>query len=166
MQCSRYVWKNFDFPSTVRGFYYYRKYWQPQLDDKLCCQQKLDNPFNFFAIKICIKNVGVTLGHLRMEIPRATKFLLDRGATAFIKLYSTNCCVSPLIQGGLEIPCRVEIQMSPTLKNREVIDLCRSRIYLSYDSREKDFVVWSFLSSNEEIESTLKSTLQQAKRRK
>ena len=33
------------------------------------------------------------------------------------------------MQGGLEIPCRVEIQIPPTLKNRETI---------SYDTREKD----------------------------
>ena len=155
-----------DIPSAVRGFYYYRKYWQPQLDDELCCQQKLENPFDFFAIKICIKNVGVTLGHLQMEIPRATRFLLDRGATAFIKLYSTNYCVSSLVQGGLEIPCLVEIQMPPTLKNREIIYLYKSMIDLSYDSREKDFVVWLFLSTNEEIEITLAACSSSASKKK
>ena len=45
--------------------------------------------------------------------------------------------------------------MPPTLKNREIIVLYKSMINLSYDSREKDYVVGSFLSTNEEIESTL-----------
>ena len=90
-----------------------------------------------------------------MKISRATKFLLDRGATGFIKLYSANYCVSPLVQGGLETPCRVEIQMPPTIKNRKIIDLHKSMIDLSYDSCEKDFAVGSFLLTNEEIESTL-----------
>ena len=89
-----------------------------------------------------------------MKISRATKFLLDRGGTAFIKLYSTDI-VFPLVQGGLEIPCRVEIQMPPPLKNRGIIDLYKSKIDLSYDSREKDFVVGSFLLTNEDIESSL-----------
>ena len=89
-----------------------------------------------------------------MKISRATKFLLDRGGTAFIKLYSTDI-VFLLVQGGLEIPCRVEIQMPPPLKNRAITDLYKSKIDLSYDSREKDFVVGSFLSANEEIESTV-----------
>ena len=112
--------KIFEFPSAVRRFHYYRKYWQPQLDNELYCQHELDSPFNFFGIKICIRNAGVTVGHLPMEISRATKFLLDRGTTAFIKLFSTNYCVSPLVQGGFEIPCRVETQRPPTLKNRFV----------------------------------------------
>ena len=147
--------KNFEFPSTVRGFHYHQKYWYPQLDDELYCQHELYSPFHFFAIKVCMKNADVTVGHLPLEISRAKKFLLDRGATAFIKLYLTNYCVSPLVQGGLEIPCRVEIQMPPTLKNREIIDLYKSMISLSYDSRDKDFVVGPFLSTNEEVESTL-----------
>ena len=45
--------------------------------------------------------------------------------------------------------------MPPPLKNRAITDLYKSKIDLSYDSREKDFVVGSFLSTNEEIESTL-----------
>ena len=45
--------------------------------------------------------------------------------------------------------------MQPALKNKEIIDLNKSMINLSYGSREKDFVVGSFLSINDEIESTL-----------
>ena len=151
----------FEFPSMVRGFHYYRKYWQPQLDDELYCQHEHD----FFAIKVCIKNTGVTVGHLLMETSRVTKFLLDRRATAFIKLHSTNYCVSPLVQGGLEIPCRVEIQMPLTLNNREIIDLYKNMIDFSYDSREKDFVVGSILSTNEEVESILEACISSARKK-
>ena len=42
--------------------------------------------------------------------------------------------VSSLVQEGLETPCHVEIQMPPTLKNREIIDLYKSMIDLSCDS--------------------------------
>ena len=68
--------KIFEFPSAVRGFHYYRRYWQPDLEDELYCRHEEDNPFDFFAIKICMKNTGETVGHLPMEISRATKFLL------------------------------------------------------------------------------------------
>ena len=47
------------------------------------------------------------------------------------------------------------MQMPPTLKSREIIDLYKSLIDLSFDSCEKDFVAGSFLSTNEEIDSTL-----------
>ena len=70
------------------------------MDDELYCQHVLNKPFDFFAMKFVLKNTGVTVGHSPMEISRATNFLLDRGVTAFIKLYSTNYCVSPLVQGG------------------------------------------------------------------
>ena len=142
--------KIFEFPSAIRGFHYYRKYWQPKLEDELYCRHEEDNPFDFFAIKICMKNTGVTVGHLPMEISRPTKFLLERGATAFVKLTSTNYCVSPLVQGGLEIPCRVEILMAQTLKNKEIINIYKDMVDLCYDSREKDSVVGSFLSTCEE----------------
>ena len=158
--------KKFEFPSAVRRFHYHRKYWHPQLDDELYCQHELYSPFHFFAIKICMKNTDVTVSHLPLEISRAKKFLLERGATAFIKLYLTNYGVSPLVQGGLEIPCRVEIQIPPTLKNREIIDLYKSMIDLSYDSRDKDFVVGSFLSTNEEIENTLTGCSSSASKKK
>ena len=45
--------------------------------------------------------------------------------------------------------------MPPPLKNRAITDLYKSKIDLSYDSREKDFVVGLFLSANEEIENTV-----------
>ena len=138
MQISRYGWKNFLLRLEV---FIYRKYWQPQLDDELYYQHELDNPFDFFAIRICIKTQV-----LPMKISRTTKFLLDWGAIAFIKLYSTIYCAYPLVQGW-ESPCRVEIQMPPTWKNREIIDLYKSMIDLSYDSRENDFLVGSLLST-------------------
>ena len=141
--------KIFEFPSAVRGFHCYRRYWQPDLEDELYCRHEEDNPFDFFAIKICMKNKCETVDHLPMEISRATKFLLDRGASVFVKLTSTNYCVSPLVQGGLEIPCHVEILMTPTLKNKEIIDVYKDMVDLCYDSREKDSIVGSFLSTKE-----------------
>ena len=157
--------KFFEFPSMVRGFHYYRKYWQHQLDDELYCKHEQDKLFDFFAIKVCIKNTGVTFGHLLLETSRATKFLLDRGATAFIKLHSTNYCVSPLVQGGLQIPCRVEIQMPLTLNNREIIDLYKNMIDFSYDSREKRFCGWIVPLTNEEVESILEASISSARKK-
>ena len=100
-----------------------------------------------------------------METSRATKFLLERGAKAFIKLHSTNYCVSPLVQGGLEIPCRVEIQMPLTLNNREIIDLYKNMIDFSYDSREKRLCGWIVPLTNEEVESILEASISSARKK-
>ena len=60
---------------------------------------------------------GVIRGHLPREISRVTKFLLDRGARMTAILTSVNYRRSPLVQGGLEIPCRVKITMANTKKS-------------------------------------------------
>ena len=84
-----------------------------------------------------------------MENSRATKFLLDRGAKVIATLTSTNYCVSPLVQGGLEIPC-VEIFMSPTVKNKELIDIYRNYVDLLYREREDSNIVGSFITGEED----------------
>ena len=102
-----------------------------------------------------------------MEISRAMKFLLDRGATAFIKLYSTNYSVSPLEQSGVEIPSRVEIQIPPNLKSREITDLYKSITDLSYDSHEKAlWLDYSFRQTKRSRVLLHHVVLQQTKRRK
>ena len=108
----------FEYSSAVRGFYYYRKYWNPKESQTLDSVHEKDNLFDFFAIKVMDQDSGATVGHLPMENSLATKFLLDRGARAIETLTSTNYCVSPLVQGGLEIPCRVEIFVANSEKQR------------------------------------------------
>ena len=84
---------------------------------------------------------GATVRHLPMENSWATKFLFDRGARVIATLTSTNYCVLPLVQGGLEIPCRVEIFMSPTVKNKELIDIYRNYVDLLHYEREDSSIV-------------------------
>jgi len=100
----------FEYSSAVRGYHYYRRYWQPQPAQRLDCSHEKNNSYDFFAIKVTVTESGETVGHLPMENSRVTKYILDRGARVYAVLTSTNYCVSPLVQGGLEIPCRVEIQ--------------------------------------------------------
>ena len=83
-------------------------------------------------------------------ISRPTKFLLDRGALIFATLTSTNYCVSPLVQGGLEIPCRVEVLLTPTVKNKAIVDIYKDMMDVSYREREKNFTIGSFLSTSEQ----------------
>ena len=91
--------KLFEYASAVRGDHYYRKYWQLKESQSLDCVYEKHNPFDFFAIKV-------------ME--------QDTGATVVSILTSANYCVPPLVQGGLEIPYRVEIYISPTVKNNQL----------------------------------------------
>ena len=78
--------KLFEYTSAVRGYHYYRQYWQPEESQTLDCAHEKDNPFDIFAIKVMDRNSGATVGHLPMENSRAIKFLLDRAARDFATL--------------------------------------------------------------------------------
>ena len=51
-----------------------------------------------------------TIVHLPKEISRYTRYIIGHGAQVCAFVISTTHRVSPLIQGDLEIPIRVEIK--------------------------------------------------------
>lgn len=103
----------FTFPCAVRGFHYYKRIWEPQIDDDLDCEWERGNFYDRFAIKT-VDNNSRTVGHLPLEISRVTKHLIDRGATVCARISSTKYRPSPLVQGGLEIPCFVTVSTTTT----------------------------------------------------
>ena len=112
---------NFELESAVRGYHYYRKYWSPKEHETLNCYHDPGNSFNIFAIKTFSHGSLQPVGHLPREISRLTKFILDRGAEVEAKLTSNQYRCSPITQGGLEIPCTVNIKMPATILNRNLL---------------------------------------------
>ena len=51
------------------------------------------------------------IGHLPKEISRYTRYIIEHGAQVCAFVISTTHRVSPLIQGGSEIPITVEIKL-------------------------------------------------------
>ena len=121
-----------EYSSTVRGYHYYRKYWQPQAYQKLECVHEKENPYNFFVIKTADISSGITVGHLPMEILRVTKFFLDREARVFAILTSANYSISPLVEGGLEITCPIEKHKAVTVRSKELIRIYKSCVDTLY----------------------------------
>ena len=52
-----------------------------------------------------------------MEISRITKFIVDRSSKCTLKIRGLNYRRSPLVQGGLEVPCEVTIAMIGSVVN-------------------------------------------------
>ena len=77
--------KNVEFTAAIRGYHFYKRYWQPKEAERLECLHEVDNPFDVLAIKT-VNSDKVITGHLPCEISRVTKFLLDRGAVAYAEL--------------------------------------------------------------------------------
>ena len=113
--------KIFEYTAAVRGYHYYRRFGVPKRSQKLFCYHEPDNPFDEFAIKVCKEGKEVPVGHLPREISRATKFFIDRGANITVTLTSDHYRRSPLIQGGMEIACKVT--SSIYIKSRERRDI-------------------------------------------
>ena len=61
------------------------------------------------------------------------------------KLSSTDYRQSPLVQGGLEIPCDVIIKMPSTLVNKKIIEKFKVMLDVLYVEPDGSVVVGSFL---------------------
>ena len=135
----------FQFSCAIRGFHVYRKFWSPVRGQVLDCHHEQDNVFDPYAIKVCDKESKEIVGHLPMEISRITKYILDRGAIVTAEVTSNHYRGSPLIQGGMEVPCRVDVNIHPTfnlrvLKSYE--DLVRDR----YVEPSNEKIIGTFIS--------------------
>ena len=136
---------NFEFESAVRGYHYYRKYWSHKEHETLNCYHKPGNPFDIFAMKTCSHGSLQPVGHLSREISRLTKFILDRSAEVEAKLTSSQYHCSPITQGGLEIPCRVNIRMPATILNRNLLKRYKEMVSHLYTEPEESIMMGSFI---------------------
>ena len=98
--------KNLVFNAAVRGFHINRTNWKPQDGQLLKCTHKEDNPYDIFSMKVCKPDSDEIVGHLPVEMSRITKFIVDRGAKCTLKICGLHYRRNPLVQGGLEVPCR------------------------------------------------------------
>ena len=116
----------------------------------LQCDHESDNDYNLFAIKAFRDSEfhPQIVGHLQLVIYRFTKFLLDRGATITASFSSTHYRRSPLVQGGLEIPCVVNEKLIGTKKNKEILAKYLEMIQTHYTepSSDEDVIMGSFLA--------------------
>ena len=97
----------------------YQRTWRPALDDMVKCSHENDNQYDRFAMK-CTDIDDNIVGHLPMEISRITKFLIDRGASVHANVTSIRFRASPLVQGGLEIPCLVTVTTGNSFDDRVI----------------------------------------------
>ena len=155
------------FSAAIRGFHCYRRIWSPKENEELNCLQEQGNAFDIFAIKTICQN-GKIVGHLPREISRITKFILDRGARVNAVLTSNHYRRSPLVQGGLEIPCEVTIRMPATIKNHMVVERFKELLNEVYIEPQEEEILGSFLaiSPHDDIDEQPRTVPEKRKRRR
>ena len=139
--------KEVRFTCAVRGYHYYRAVWEPKVNEILNCSHEQNNVFDRFAIKTTKENHNNQIvGHLPMEVSRVIKYLIDRGAEVTAQLTSTNYRRSPLIQGGLEIPCVVVAKMNGySARNQMILQKFEQLVNDLYAEPKNEEIVGSFL---------------------
>ena len=88
-----------------------------------------------------------TVGHLPREISRPTKFLIDRGARVTVEITSSHYRESPLVQGGLEVRCKVTVAMPGTIKNHMLLDRYKELVEKFYIEPKNEIIIGNFLTS-------------------
>ena len=80
-----------------------------------------------------------------MEISWVTKFLPDRGTNISAKLTSTHYRRSPLVQGGIEIPCVVTVSMPDTVINQLLMERYKQLVEILYTEPKEEEILGTFL---------------------
>ena len=108
--------KTFEYTAAVRGYHYFKTMWQPKENEVLVCKFENGNSYDMFAIKACDQR-GNIVGHLSREVSRIANFITDCSAKVSVMLTGTPYRRSPLVKGGLEIPCEASVSMRGTCLN-------------------------------------------------
>ena len=71
---------------------------------------------------------------------------LDRGAKVTATLRSTNFRLSPLVQGGLGIACKVTVKLPATIKDYMILDRFKELVNDYYTEPTDEEILGSFLA--------------------
>ena len=72
--------------------------------------------------------------------------MIDRGALVFVEVSSNHYCCSPLVQGGLEIPCRLSVKLAvATIKNTMLVDRYKQILEGLYEEPSEEIIMGSIL---------------------
>ena len=107
--------------SAIRGFHVYKAIRQPEEGEKLISEHEENNKYDLFAIKVCRPLDRKIVDDLPIAISRITRFIIARGVIVEAQLTAAHYRRSPLVQGGLEIPCSLTFKMPATKKSSELL---------------------------------------------
>ena len=90
------------------------------------------------------------VGHLPREVSRITTFIIDRGVTVSVILTGMHYRRSILVNGGLEIPCKVSVPMRGTCLNLLLLERYKQQSEELCIEPKEETVLGSFLTPIQE----------------
>ena len=98
---------SYSFDSAARGYHVYRRIWNARIGEQLQSTREDGNSEDKFAI--ALTKDDVTIGHVPREQSRILWHFLSHGGKLTAEV-SGRRRRSPLLQGGLEIPCSFTVE--------------------------------------------------------
>ena len=98
--------------SAIRGFHVYQTIWTPIIHEQLTTNQDHGNAEDQFAVAVCKVDSttappsNVTVGHVPREISRICWYFIEHDGEILCTVTGSKRR-SRLVQGGLEIPCKL-----------------------------------------------------------
>ena len=92
------------------------------------------------------------ISHLPREVSRITTFIIDRGVTVSVMITGMHYRRSILVNGGLEIPCKVSVPMPRTCLNLLLLERYKQLSEELYIEPKEETVSGSFLTPIQEPE--------------
>ena len=130
----------FDFTTGLRGFHVYRDIWKPSLNQVVTFKQEINNRYDHFAFAGMTELLGTLapsiVGHMPRELGRFIWYAIEKGARITATVISTKAKVSPLVQGGLEIPVIVKVEW----ENEINLERLKTKVASLAYSLEEDYV--------------------------
>ena len=101
---------------------------------------------DIFSMKVCKPDSDEVVRHLPIEISRITKFTVDRGAKCTLTIRGIHYRRSPLVQGGLDVLCKVTITMIGSVVNHLLLTRYESLLKELYIESKDEKIVGTFFS--------------------
>ena len=141
---------HFEFLTGLRGFHIYSNTvnWKPCKGQKVTFKREHKNPYDKFAVagKTLLKGkVGlIIVGHVPRELSRYIWYAIQEGAKFEVEVHKAKPKLSPLEQGGLEIPIKVLVAWDSCKKLSILVDKIKEVEYPitgNYDDESKNISV-------------------------
>ena len=106
----------------IRGFHVYQDIWTPVNGERFTCIREPINVIDRYAVAIA-KDDGTVVGHLPRKISTVISlYILQRGQVA-VEVTRTRRHSTDLVQGGMEIPCKLILRIKEKKKLEKILNL-------------------------------------------
>ena len=114
----------------IRGFHFYQEIWNPVIGEHLSCEREPRNAVDRYAVAT-VRGDGAVVSHLPKKISTMISFFIRRGGQLTCTVTGKRCHTSDLIQGGLEIPCKLSLKCKEKKDLSKLLNMI-DRLMLSY----------------------------------